>query len=46
MTSNRHYRKAMSLDYCYNEIERNLGKMYDPIIGRFVLEHWQEIVCA
>lgn len=44
MTSNRHYRNAMSLEYCYNEIERNLGKMYDPIIGRFVLEHWQEIV--
>jgi len=29
MTSNRCYRKAFDFDYCYGEIERNLGKMYD-----------------
>lgn len=43
MTSTRHYRNAMTLSQCYVEIERNLGKMYDPIIGRYVLEHWEEI---
>ena len=43
MTSTRHYRNAMTLSQCYVEIERNLGKMYDPIIGMYVLEHWEEI---
>lgn len=43
MTSTRHYRNAMTLSLCYVEIERNLGKMYDPIIGKYVLEHWEEI---
>ena len=43
MSSNRCYRKAHNLDYCYNEIEKNLGKMYDPMIGRYVLEHWNDI---
>ena len=43
MTSTRHYRNAMTLSQCYVEIERNLGKMYDPIIGKYVLEHWEEI---
>jgi HD-GYP domain-containing protein (c-di-GMP phosphodiesterase class II) len=40
MTSNRCYRKARSLEYCYQEIENNLGKMYDPVLGRYVLENW------
>ncbi|SIO46168.1 HD domain-containing phosphohydrolase [Fibrobacter sp. UWB11] len=44
MTSKRVYRDAMSLDYCRNEIEKNLGKMYDPAIGKVVLEHWNEMV--
>ena len=43
MTSTRHYRNAMTLSRCYVEIERNLGKMYDPIIGKYVLDHWKEI---
>lgn len=43
MTSNRCYRKAFDFEYCYREIERNLGKMYDPMIGRYVLEHWENI---
>jgi hypothetical protein len=34
----------MSLDYCREEIEKNLGKMYDPAIGKVVLEHWNEMV--
>lgn len=43
MTSNRCYRKAHDFDYCYHEIEKNLGKMYDPIIGAYVLDHWEEV---
>lgn len=44
ITSNRCYRNAHSFEYCYEEIEKNLGKMYDPIIGKYVLEHWEEII--
>ena len=44
MTSTRSYRKAHDFDYCFNEIKNNLGKMYDPIIGEYVLEHWDEII--
>lgn len=43
MTSNRSYRKANTMSYCFNEIEKNLGKMYDPVIGQYVLKHWDEI---
>jgi len=46
MTSNRCYRKAHDYMYCYEEIERNLGKMYDPVIGRYVLEHWEMVTGA
>ena len=46
MTSNRHYRKAMGFEFCRKEIENNLGKMYDPIIGRYVLKHWDEIIAV
>ena len=44
MTSERSYRKSHSLEYCYLEIKKNLGTMYDPIIGQYVLEHWDEVV--
>ncbi len=44
MTSNRCYRKSLSFETCYDEIEKNLGKMYDPIIGRYVLDNWEEII--
>lgn len=44
MTSNRSYRKAHAFDFCYTQIEENLGSMYDPRIGAFVLWHWDEIV--
>lgn len=43
MTSNRCYRKAHDLDFCYWEISNNLGTMYDPIIGQYVLEHWEKV---
>jgi HD-GYP domain-containing protein (c-di-GMP phosphodiesterase class II) len=44
MSSNRCYRKAHNMDFCYQEIEKNLGKMYDSEIGKVVLEHWNYIV--
>jgi len=44
ITSNRCYRKAHDFEYCYNEIKKNLGKMYDPIIGKYVLDNWEEVI--
>lgn len=46
MTSNRSYRKSYNDQYCYQEIERNLGRMYDPFIGKYVLEHWEQVIHA
>lgn len=46
MNSDRSYRRAHPLEYCYREIERNLGSMYDPAIGAVVLSHWREITRA
>lgn len=40
MLNNRVYRKAMSLDRCKSQIERNLGIMYDPIVADIVLQNW------
>lgn len=44
MSSNRCYRKAYDRDFCYQEIKKNLGKMYDSEIGKAVLEHWDYVV--
>lgn len=44
MTSDRSYRKAHNFEFCHDEIEKNLGKMYDPAIGTCVLEHWDEVI--
>lgn len=44
MLSKRPYRGAYDLDRCRKEIERNLGTMYDPNIGRLVLDNWNVIV--
>lgn len=38
MTSTRSYRKAYTYEYCFCDIEKNLAKMYDPNIGKIVLE--------
>lgn len=40
ITSNRCYRKAHDFEFCRQEIEKNLGIMYDPNIGRLVLDNW------
>ena len=44
MTSNRCYRKSLSIKDCFNQIQINLGKMYDPEIGKLVLENWNKII--
>lgn len=44
ITSNRCYRMAHDSQFCYKEIEKNLGTMYDPIVGRYVLDNWDEII--
>lgn len=43
MTSHRNYRKAYSLEYCYEQIKQNLGVMYDPAIGAMVLKNWVQL---
>ena len=43
MTSKRVYRDALSLEACKGEIEKNLGLMYDPAIGKIVLDNWAAI---
>lgn len=43
MTSKRIYRDALPLSVCKEEIEKNVGKMYDPAIAKLVLENWGEI---
>ncbi|BCJ93277.1 phosphohydrolase [Anaerocolumna cellulosilytica] len=44
MSTKRSYRQELTMEQCYIEIERNLGAMYDPYIGRYVLEHWEELM--
>jgi hypothetical protein len=36
----------LGFDVCYEEIEKNLGKMYDPKIGKIVLENWDKIIAV
>ena len=43
MTSHRKYRNALSWDDCHQEIEKNLGRMYDPVIGKVALKNWEII---
>lgn len=46
MTSTRSYRTARSYEFCYDEIKKNLGIMYDPVIGQYVLDHWEEVIAV
>lgn len=43
MTSDRGYRRAYSLERCYEEIKKNLGAMYDPVLGNLALMHWDQV---
>ena len=43
MASARAYRKALPLEVCKSEIERNSGLMYQPEIARTALENWDRL---
>ena len=43
MASARAYRKALPLEICRSEIERNSGIMYQPKIAQAALENWAEL---
>ncbi len=38
MTSRRSYRNALSLEQASQEIEKNLGEQFDPVLGRIFLD--------
>ena len=39
MASARAYRKALPLDTVYEEIEKNIGLMYDPDVAKKILDN-------
>ncbi len=43
MASARAYRKALPLDIVRNEIEKNVGLMYDPAVAKKMLDNWSII---
>lgn len=43
MASNRAYRKALPMEVCYSEIEKNKGVMYDPKIAELALQNWEAL---
>lgn len=44
MMSDRPYRKALTNEQCYAEIEKNSNRMYEPQIVNMVLENWNYII--
>lgn len=44
MLSNRSYRKGMSSDQCRQQIETNIGIMYDEKIAKLVLANWDTVL--
>jgi putative nucleotidyltransferase with HDIG domain len=44
MLHKRAYRNAMTVEACKNEIQKNIGLMYDPDIAQCMLDHWDNIV--
>lgn len=44
MISDRPYRKGMDLEFCKEQIKKNIGIMYDPQIAACVIEHWAEVL--
>ena len=43
MASARAYRKALPLEVCRGEIEKNIGLMYDPKVAKTALDNWEEL---
>lgn len=44
MISDRPYRKGMEINVCRDQVEMNIGKMYDPFVAGKVLERWNEVI--
>ena len=44
MISDRPYRKGMATSICKDQIIKNIGMMYDPIIAEIVVGHWDEVI--
>ena len=40
MASSRSYRKALPLEICKGEIEKNRSVMYDPEVAQAMLDNW------
>jgi putative nucleotidyltransferase with HDIG domain len=43
MLNNRIYRKAMPMNQCKAEIEKNIGSMYDPAVADRVIQNWSAL---
>lgn len=43
MKSRRVYRDSLPDEVCREEIRKNIGKMYDPLVASFVLQHWEKM---
>lgn len=41
MASKRAYRNSLPLSVCREEIEKNVGIMYDPEVARIALDNWE-----
>lgn len=44
MISDRPYRKGMDTKVCKEQINKNIGIMYDPFIAGKVIEHWDDVL--
>jgi len=44
MISDRPYRKGMDISICKEQIEKNIGIMYDPQIASKVIENWDKVL--
>jgi len=44
MISDRPYRKGMDINICKEQIKKNVGIMYDPLIAEMVLMYWDEVI--
>jgi len=46
MISDRPYRKGMDIEVCKEQIRKNIGIMYDPVVASKVLEHWDKVLSS
>lgn len=44
MISDRPYRKGLDISACKEEIQKNMGIMYDSAIAELVIKHWDEVL--